>query len=84
MNNVISLVAPAAPAADTVASLEYLLAEARAGRLVGLAWIALKAGNAYEVDIADEAALQPEYVRGLARVLDDQLAKLIGSRELHR
>lgn len=72
---VLNLVPPAV-SGDTVQALEYLLQEARAGRLVGLAWVCMIRGRLYEVDAAGEAKRLPTYARGLLRRLDDELAKI--------
>ena len=50
---VLSLVGPAV-SKDTVHALEELLREARAGRLIGIAWVSMYQGYHYEVDIAGE------------------------------
>ena len=65
---------------DTIKTLEHLLAEAKAGHLIGLAWISLHPGHGYNVDVTGEAAHDPEFVLGLTKVLETQLEKLIGSR----
>lgn len=65
---------------ETVETLEFLLGEARAGRLMGLAWISLHPGGRYNVDVTGEAGEQPEFVLGLTRVLMVQLEKLLGLR----
>jgi hypothetical protein len=72
-------IAPASASREAVQVLESLLEEARAGRVVGLAWVVIRPGLGFEVDVAGEARRQPVFARGLCRVLDDQLAKLIGS-----
>lgn len=73
-------VVPPAVSEETVSALEDLLEQARNGRVIGIAWICLQAGSDYEVDVAGEARAVPIHVRGLLGVLDDQLAKIIGSR----
>ena len=73
-------VVPPQTSVETVQALEGLLADAKAGRLIGFAWIGLRNGLGYEIDLVGVAQSTPVFVRGLARVLDDQLAKIIGSR----
>lgn len=76
MGAVLHLTAPAMSLA-TIAALEYLLLEARAGRVVGLAYVAMHRGYAYSVDIAGETWKVPTLTRGMLHVLDDQLAHII-------
>lgn len=73
-------VVPQTISADTVHALEVLLAKAKVGDVIGVAFIALGPAGAYEVDVAGVANNMPVFVRGLLPVLDDQLGKLIGSR----
>lgn len=73
-------VVPTAVSSDTVSALEALLQQAHQGTLIGLAWVSLRPGNGYEVDIAGEARNVPVVVRGLLKVLDDQLGEMMGSR----
>jgi len=56
--------------------LEKLLEDAKAGRLVGIAYAAFYAGREYTADVAGEARRNPVTSRGVLKVLDDQLAKL--------
>jgi len=71
---------PPACSVETVQTLEFLLNEAKAGRVVGLAYIALQPGHRYDIDVTGEAGQDPEFVLGLTRVLETQLEKIIGSR----
>ena len=79
LSNVVGIVQPAV-SAETVEAIEFPLAEARAGHIIGLAWISLHPGDQYRVDVVGEAGRQPVFVRGTLPVLDDELAKIIGSR----
>lgn len=63
---------PPPPSAATIKELEELLKEARAGNIVGLAYIAL-ASKGYSVNIVGQANARPTLTRGMIRVLDDLL-----------
>ncbi len=65
---------------ETAAAFEAYARQAKDGAVLGAALIIIKPWGDYEVDILGEARDQPEFVRGINMVLDDQLAKLIGSR----
>lgn len=60
---------------DTVAALADLLAQAKAGQVIGLAYAAIKPGGEYQGDITGMAETHPIYTRGLLRVLDDWLSE---------
>ena len=79
------IVALAQPAVstDTVCALEGLLREARAGRLIGIAWVSMFDGYRYEVDIAGETRRSPTFTRGMLCKLDDELSRIINSDGLH-
>lgn len=64
---------------DTVKCLEQLLAEARRGEVVGLAFAAMLRRRAYIVNTAGEAHRNPSFARGMVAALDDQL-----SHRVHR
>lgn len=51
--------------ADMLQAVEYLVQEIRAGRIIGLAWVALRPGREYEADAAGEARREPAYTQGL-------------------
>jgi hypothetical protein len=62
---------------DTVTALEDLLAEARAGRLIGFAYVAMHHHQDYKVGMAGETKSSPTFTRGMLHLLDDELAALI-------
>lgn len=64
----------------TVRALEALLAEANAGRLIGIAYVAMYSHREYGVGIDGETRRSPTFTRGMLHVLDDELAKLISER----
>lgn len=73
------LVSPPVPAvdADTVWILEKLLAEAKAGRCTGLAYVAAMGRRGYVADTHGDARRSPTWTRGALRGLDDKLAARI-------
>lgn len=62
---------------DTVKALEDLLADARAGHLIGFAYVAWRQPQAYSTGVAGETKRSPTFTRGMLCELDDQLAALI-------
>lgn len=71
--------------ADTVRALEDLLAEAHAGSLVGIAYVALRQQALHSVGLAGLprlSATSAALTRGLVNVLDDELAELISDLTL--
>lgn len=68
------------PPDDVVEALEYLLAEARAGRLIGLAYGAMFRRRHYIVETAGEAHRNPLFALGVIDILEDELrARVRGS-----
>lgn len=78
-SSVISVV-PHSAEPDTVGALESLLVRARAGDVIGIAWIALEPAEGYHVDIAGHVREIPIFVRGLLPVLAAELDKISGSK----
>ncbi len=62
---------------DTIGCLEALLREARAGRLIGVAYCAMLRKRAYIVNSAGEAHRNPTFTRGMLQALDDQLSQRV-------
>jgi len=62
---------------DTVRALEALLAEARAGRLIGVAYVAMYGHGEYAVGFDGETRKTPTFTRGMLHLLDDELSKII-------
>lgn len=73
--SVVTLV-PAAASPETINALIHLLAQARAGLVVGIAVVAVHKINDYSVDCTGIARTYPTLTRGMIRRLDDELAKL--------
>lgn len=66
-------ISPPGVSADTVQALTYLLQEARAGRIVGLAYAAMHKANDFSVDLAGEVKRHPLPTIGAVRILADEL-----------
>ena len=64
-----------APDRDTVETLTRLLAEARAGKVIGVAYVALHHHHEYSGDIVGQALNSPLLSRGICRCLEDTIAK---------
>lgn len=62
---------------DAVRALEQLLADAKVGRLIGIAYVAMYSQRKYVVDIAGEAKNSPTFTRGMVKRLDDELGAII-------
>jgi hypothetical protein len=58
---------------DTVECLERLLSEARAGKVVGLAFVALMPQRNFIVHTTGSVHQEPVYTRGVLRELDDMI-----------
>jgi len=59
--------------ADSVEALEFLLAKARNGEVVGLAYIAQLKRKRFVVDTAGAASLNPVQFLGMTSLLTDDL-----------
>lgn len=62
---------------DTIAALESLLVRARAGEVIGLAYVAIARERRSYVDTAGEATRNPTYTLGIVRLLDELIIKRI-------
>lgn len=62
---------------DTVRALEALLADARAGRLIGIAYVAMYGRGEYVVGLEGETRKSPTMTRGMLHLLDDELSEII-------
>lgn len=60
---------------DTVEALEQLLADARKGVVVGIAYAAMYRRKEFIVNAAGEAKKSPVFSRGMIACLDDALAR---------
>jgi hypothetical protein len=65
---------------ETVAVLTDLLQKAKAGQVVGVAFVAIHNYQDYTVDVAGVVRIRPTLVRGMVRALDDELGRLIGQK----
>lgn len=61
----------------TVEVLKLLLAEAQAGRIVGLAYVAMHSQNEHTSDVVGLSCQCPSLTRGVLKQLDDELADLV-------
>lgn len=62
---------------DTIAALKELLAHAKAGQIIGLAFVAMYKGRRYITNTAGEAKRNPTFTRGMVAALDDQLGDAV-------
>lgn len=62
---------------EVVQALEKLLARARAGEVIGLAYVAMMPAHEYEGDSLGAALQHPVMALGLARALEDQIIQLL-------
>lgn len=72
-----TLVHDAEASCDTVLALEHLLDEARKGRIIGVAYVAMLKHRRYVVHAAGEAHRNPTFARGMLATLDDSLSRRI-------
>jgi hypothetical protein len=75
VGDVIKLVPPK-PCQDTIDTLVALLADARAGNLVGLTYVALYTGRRFSADVIGSALEAPVFALGPLRCLSDYLVTL--------
>lgn len=63
---------------ETIRALEDLLVQARAGEIIGIAFVVMCSGREYAVGIEGETRKAPTFTRGMLHLLDSELAKLLG------
>lgn len=68
---------------DVVDALEQLLAGAKEGQVVGLAFAALLKRRRFITAAAGECHRDPTYTRGIIAALDDELSHLVQHRADH-
>jgi hypothetical protein len=66
---------PDAISPDTVRALEQLLREARRGRIIGVAFVAMYKRREYIANATGEARRSPTFTRGMIASLDDALGR---------
>jgi hypothetical protein len=64
---------------DTVQALEQLLAGAKEGQIIGIAFGVLLKRRRYFVNTAGEARRDPTFTRGMMLALDDELRHMVQS-----
>jgi hypothetical protein len=62
---------------DVVRVLRLLLAQAEAGEIIGLAYVALKPGYEYSGDLLGYGLKHPVMALGLAKALEDKVSNLL-------
>lgn len=67
---------------DVIETLAYLLVEASAGRLTGIAYAATVSQGNYITDVAGEAHRKPLTALGMVHVLADNLTRQIRGIEI--
>lgn len=60
---------------DTVRALQQLLAAARRGEVIGIAYVAMYKRREFIANAAGEAKRSPVFTRGMVACLDDALAR---------
>lgn len=68
----------ACPNQDVVLVLTQLLEEAKAGKITGLAYAVIEQGSRYSADVVGRAKTSPLIALGIARALEETVARLIG------
>lgn len=63
---------------DTIECLQQMLEQAKAGELIGVAFVAIIKRRGYIANFAGEVSRNPTFARGMLRTLDDQLGQRIG------
>jgi len=76
VSNVYKLRRQAFPS-DPSDCLEKMLASSRAGKLTGLAFVALLSNNGFIADTCGEASVKPDETRQMLKTLDAKIAKRI-------
>jgi hypothetical protein len=79
VGDILKLVEPTV-SPETVAVLTDLLQQAKAGQVVGVAFVAVHNLQDYTVDVAGVVRIRPTLIRGMVRALDDELGRLIGQK----
>lgn len=65
---------------DTIEALQELLADAKSGKLIGIAFVGMYRSRQYIVNCAGETRRNPTITRGMLAALDDDLAKAVSAR----
>ena len=65
---------------DTVEHLEELLERARAGEVIGVAYVAMMKSRKYIANTAGEAHRNPTFTLGMTQVLNDALLERVRGR----
>ncbi len=68
---------PGTISTDTVDCLDELLTMARAGEVIGVAYVAMLKRRKYIVNTAGEAHRNPTFTRGMIQALNDELGQRV-------
>ena len=60
---------------DTIEALQELLADAKAGKAIGIGFVVMYRGRQFIANAAGEAKRSPVFTRGMVAPLDDKLAR---------
>jgi hypothetical protein len=71
---------PDAVSHETIEALEQLAAQARAGEVIGVGFVALLKRRRYIANTAGECRNDPTLTRGMVLALDDELRSLVHGR----
>lgn len=74
MGGILILAGPR-PDPETVALLSRLLADAQAGKVIGIAYVALHSQDEYSGDVVGQCLRSPLLSRGICRCLEDTIAR---------
>jgi hypothetical protein len=74
---VCKILALPSPSSDTVEVLKYLLREAEAGKITGLAFVAIQHGPDYSTGVIGRARQTPTLTRGMLQVLEDEVRSIL-------
>lgn len=75
MGRIVTL-APSPGSDDTIAALEALLTEAKAKKLIGIAYVGIYPAREYVIDVAGEAKRAPVFTHGLVGMLAYELVRI--------
>lgn len=62
---------------ETTEALESLLAEAKHGKVIGIAYVVMYQQREYTASATGEARRNPTFTRGMIAALDDLLGKMV-------
>jgi hypothetical protein len=69
------------PSRETIECLGSLLDDAKAGKMLGVAFVAMYKGRTFIAKACGEAHRSPVFTRGMLRSLDDELRRLMADEQ---